>query len=155
MPLLSEHPSHMLKISFCIFRGFEFRQNKPNIYKSQCKKDNGSCVCFFFIFYRTRSMRQRCDGEIIEILRDLHVFNSPTPEKKNRLLYAISLYICMYPLPAPERLKGFYLYSVFKSLSVTGRCSANMNILGPKIGALHIGPKTKNGDFSQKWPYRC
>jgi hypothetical protein len=51
--------------------------------------------------------------------------------------YAISLslfvYVCV--LLAPEWLDGFYLYSVFKSLSAIRRCPMNSKILVPKTEA--------------------
>jgi hypothetical protein len=55
--------------------------------------------------------------------------------------------------PAPERLDGFYSYSVIKNLSVIARCPVNMNlkscmnILAPKNGALSDGLLKQNGDF--------
>jgi hypothetical protein len=67
--------------------------------------------------------------------------------RKKRFLYAISMYISMCLSLTSERMKGFYLYSGFKSLSVTVGCSVNMNILSPKMGALYMGPKTQNADF--------
>jgi hypothetical protein len=66
------------------FQRFESRQSKPNTFKSRCKKVNGACVCvFFFLLSHTSSMTKCCDGEIIQldILTDLHVFNSPASEK--------------------------------------------------------------------------
>jgi hypothetical protein len=42
---------------------------------------------------------------------------------------------------APEWLDGFYLYSIYNSLSTIGQCLENMNILGPKIAALEMGSK--------------
>jgi hypothetical protein len=47
----------------------------------------------------------------------------------------------------PERLDGFYSYSAFLSISVIGRCQVNVNIPALQIGAIHMGPKTQNGDF--------
>jgi hypothetical protein len=42
----------------------------------------------------------------------------------------------------PERLDGLYFYSVSKSLSATGRCLENKNIVSPKIKPLQMVPKT-------------
>jgi hypothetical protein len=47
----------------------------------------------------------------------------------------------------PERLDGFYSYSVFESLSIIGRCLLNMNILVPKIRALKMGLEKQDSDF--------
>jgi hypothetical protein len=44
----------------------------------------------------------------------------------------------MCALLAPEQLDGFYSYSVFKSLSTTGRCQENMKILATKIWAIRF-----------------
>jgi hypothetical protein len=41
--------------------------------------------------------------------------------------------VCMYPLLVPERLDGCYSYLYLKSLSITGRCSVNMNVQAQKI----------------------
>jgi hypothetical protein len=63
----------------------------------------------------------------------------------------LCMYIFMYvPWLEPERLDGFYSYSVFKSLSVTDRCPANMDILAPKIGALQMGPQNKTANSSKR-----
>jgi hypothetical protein len=56
----------------------------------------------------------------------------------------------MFPLQACEQLEGFHLYSIFSSLSITLWCPVNMNILAPKIGAFHIGPKKIDGGFLEK-----
>jgi hypothetical protein len=55
----------------------------------------------------------------------------------------------MWALAVTERLDvgEFYLYSVLKSLSITGRCPVNMNITTPKIGALHRYLQIQEGDF--------
>jgi hypothetical protein len=50
-------------------------------------------------------------------------------------------WMCAFLLP--ERLDGFYSYSVFKTLPVIGRFPINMNIPVTKIGAL----KTQNSYF--------
>jgi hypothetical protein len=47
----------------------------------------------------------------------------------------------------PERLDGFYSYFVFQNLSVIGRCPMDTKILAPKIVALQVGRKIRNGDF--------
>jgi hypothetical protein len=39
---------------------------------------------------------------------------------------------------------GFYSYSAFKSLSITCRGPVNINILSPKIEALHSPPPPKH-----------
>jgi hypothetical protein len=56
-------------------------------------------------------------------------------------------YVWMYSSLAPQRLGEFYAYSLFKSLSITGRCSENMNVLAPKSRILQTAPKTQIGDF--------
>jgi hypothetical protein len=43
----------------------------------------------------------------------------------------------------PERLNGFYLYSVFMSLSILDWLSVNMKIPAPKAGTLQRGPRNK------------
>jgi hypothetical protein len=48
---------------------------------------------------------------------------------------------------APERLGGFYSYLVLNNLFITGRLPLNMNILVPKIRALHLCPKEENVSF--------
>jgi hypothetical protein len=48
---------------------------------------------------------------------------------------------------APETSGGFHSYSEFKSFSVIGLCSVNVNIPASKTGALKMGLKDKNGDF--------
>jgi hypothetical protein len=52
----------------------------------------------------------------------------------------------VYDSVAPERLDGFYSYLV-SSLFITGWRPLNMNILVPKIMALHLCPKEENVIF--------
>lgn len=73
----------------------------------------------------------------LRILTDLHILNT----KNDSLECRLSIYICMCPSLAPKRLYGFYSYSAFKSLSVTGRCTVNVKITGP--GVLQMGPVKK------------
>jgi hypothetical protein len=47
---------------------------------------------------------------------------------------------------APELLDGFYSCSVFKSLSILGRCPVNLNIPYPKQAISRWAP-AKNRDF--------
>jgi hypothetical protein len=66
---------------------------------------------------------------------------------------SVSLYVYTSSSLAPEQLDGLYVYSVFRSLSVTGRCSLNMSILAPKMRALQMippPPKEQKRRFSQK-----
>jgi hypothetical protein len=49
---------------------------------------------------------------------------------------SVCLRVCMYISLAPEQLDPFYLCSVFKSLSIIGLFSMNMNILAQK----NVGP---------------
>jgi hypothetical protein len=44
-------------------------------------------------------------------------------------------------------LDEFHSYSVFKCISVIGRCVVKMHILAPKISALKMSSKKQNGDF--------
>jgi hypothetical protein len=53
----------------------------------------------------------------------------------------------MCPSLAPEQWDGYYLYFIFNTLSITGQCPMNMNFLAPKVRALQMNSKTKNGDF--------
>jgi hypothetical protein len=57
------------------------------------------------------------------------------------------LFLRMYPSLALEPLDGFYSYSVLKSLSLVGRCSANMVVPAPEIGTHQTIPKTQRVDF--------
>jgi hypothetical protein len=57
--------------------------------------------------------------------------------------------IHMFSSVAPALLGGFYLYLIFMSLSIRGRCPGNMKIPATKIGALKMGPKICH--FSSKW----
>jgi hypothetical protein len=83
----------------------------------------------------------------LDICTDLHVPSSATYEN---VFLDCSMYVCMCASSAPEQLDGFYLYSAFKTESIIGPCSVNMNIISKKIGALQIGPKTKEDNFSKK-----
>jgi hypothetical protein len=61
--------------------------------------------------------------------------------------------VYIYTLLTPEQLNGFYLYSVFKILSIIDPCPVNLNILAPKIGALQIRALRKqNGKFLGNGP---
>jgi hypothetical protein len=81
-----------------------------------------------------------------EILKDLQVLSTPIAMKlflECRLSDSVFKYVWMCASLAPQRLDKFYSYSILNSLSIIGRCSANVNILAPKIGILEIGFKTK------------
>jgi hypothetical protein len=45
-----------------------------------------------------------------------------------------------------EQLGKYYSYSVFKSLSIIGRCPVNTNIPIKKIITLQMGPRIQNGN---------
>jgi hypothetical protein len=69
---------------------------------------------FHFIMHITY-MRKHCDGETIdlEILTDLHVSCTPENETVAFGIPFVCLSLCMHgPSLAPERLNGFYSYSV-------------------------------------------
>jgi hypothetical protein len=54
--------------------------------------------------------------------------------------------VCPYvmcPLLVPKQFDRFYLYFVFKSLSIVGQCPLNKNILAPKIGSLRWSSRNK------------
>jgi outer membrane protease len=55
----------------------------------------------------------------------------------------------------PELFGGVYSYSVFKSLSITFQCPANLKVIGKKkeIRVLHMGPRTHKGDFLENGCY--
>jgi hypothetical protein len=59
------------------------------------------------------------------------------------------MYVCMCPSLAPERLDGFYSYSVVKSLSVRGQRLVNLNVISTKIGALQMPHFPKLPIFSK------
>jgi hypothetical protein len=63
----------------------------------------------------------------------------------------VCMYVCMYvwtcPSLAHEQLDGTSSYSVIKSLLIFGPCPVNLNTPFPKMGVLHLGPKTQNGDI--------
>jgi hypothetical protein len=59
-----------------------------------------------------------------------------------------TVYVCASL--APEWLKVFFSYSVFKSLSLTGQCLVNMDIPAPKTEALQMSPKTQISDFHKR-----
>jgi hypothetical protein len=75
----------------------------------------------------------------------------PNPLGKKQLFLECRLTVCLYiwmcASLAPEWLDGFYLFSVFKMFSSTGRCPINMNILALEIGALQMSPSKRNGRF--------
>jgi hypothetical protein len=63
------------------------------------------------------------------------------------------VYVCIYtttcPSLAPELLNRLQASSVFKGLSIIGRCPVNMSILEPKIGALEMGLEITMSIFSK------
>jgi hypothetical protein len=59
----------------------------------------------------------------------------------------MGVHVCMCALLVSEWFDRFYSYSVYKILSVLGRCPVIMNIPSPKIGALQMDPKNQNGYF--------
>jgi hypothetical protein len=77
----------------------------------------------------------RICGEIIFFGFEYHMFY---------VLYQFVTYIlilpriCIFPSAAPARLDEFYLYSVFRSLSIRGLCPMNMDIPATKIGAIRM-----------------
>jgi hypothetical protein len=85
----------------------------------------------------------------LEILTGLNVFKR-TEFEKAASWYAVCLHVCMNVSLAPERLNGFYSYSIFESLSIISRCSVNMDIPSLKILALQMGIKTQNYGFLKK-----
>jgi hypothetical protein len=64
-------------------------------------------------------------------------------------MLSVCLCVCMYEY-VPEQFDELYVYSVFKSSFVIGRCLVNMYILAPKIDVYQMGPKNKMAIFS-KW----
>jgi hypothetical protein len=66
---------------------------------------------------------------------------------RNGFRNAISLHVWVCSSLAVEWLDGFYSYSIFKSVSVIGRCQMNMNIQAPKVGVFQMVPETQNGDI--------
>jgi hypothetical protein len=83
------------------------------------------------------------DHEALDLqsLADLHVF-SPLNTNKWILECRLFVYVFIYVL-APEGLNVFRSYSIFKSLSITGYFSLNMNSLALKIGDIKMGPKSE------------
>jgi hypothetical protein len=79
-------------------------------------------------------MRKYCDREIIhlEILTDLHLFNTLVSERCFAFPFACSEHVQRRSRVYPRR-----------SVPV------NMKILAPKIGALRMNHKKQNGDFSE------
>jgi hypothetical protein len=69
----------------------------------------------------------------------LHISSNLDAERCFCNVICMDVHMC--PLLATERLDGFYSYSVFRSFSVTGQSSVNINILAPKIGVLHRDPR--------------
>jgi hypothetical protein len=61
------------------------------------------------------------------------------------------LYVCLCKyLLVPQRLGGFYSYSVTKSIFIIGQSPVNINILAQEIGALHMVPKEQIGVSFEK-----
>jgi hypothetical protein len=73
-------------------------------------------------------------GLDVEIFTDLHVLSPPEYE---RLFLECQLYVRTCASAAPERLDGLHSYSMFFSLSITGRCPLNMNSLANKLRPSH------------------
>jgi hypothetical protein len=92
-------------------------------------------ITFYFLIYAVWESTVIVNKIDLEIVADLHVFS--TSEYVSYFLNVISLLISMFASLPPERLNGFYHHLVLKSLSIIGRCSVNINILGPKICTLH------------------
>jgi hypothetical protein len=74
---------------------------------------------------------------------DLRVFLLPDSEKR---VTGFPFFVCrtnmwMCSSIAAGRLIPFHSYSKFNSLYVLGRCLANLNIPGPKMGPLQIDTK--------------
>jgi hypothetical protein len=99
---------------------------------SKTEYENGMCIRWY------------CHVERIDhvIMMNVHVFISPGYEEGvfGVLSIHLSVYMCF---SSPEELGRFYSYLVFKNFSSIGCCLVNMNILGPKIEALQMGPKTQ------------
>lgn len=89
-------------------------------------------------------IRWYCHFERIDhvILMDVHVLISPGYEKGvfGVLSVHLSVHVCF---GSPEELSRFYSYLVFKSFSSIDSFLVNMNILGPKIETIQMGPKTE------------
>jgi hypothetical protein len=84
-------------------------------------------------------MRKYCDDEKVdlEMLTNLQILSTPEYDVVHFAIVSclsVCLYVYaytagMYALLSPKRFDGFYLYSVYKSLSIVARCPLNMNIL--------------------------
>lgn len=57
------------------------------------------------------------------------------------------MYVWMCASLLSGMLRGYDVYLAFMSLSFIDQCQANMNILGPKTGALQIDLLKQNNDF--------
>jgi hypothetical protein len=70
---------------------------------------------------------------------------------------SVYMYVCVYVLyvrihtdvlpNGSWMADGFFSYSLFKNLFTVGRLPVNTNILAPKIGIFHMGPKELNYRF--------
>lgn len=95
------------------------------------------------------SQVRECDSDEVhlEIFTDLYVFGPPGYGKVvSIMLYTyVCMYVCKYVFMCaslvPEWLDRFCSYSIFKSLSVLGRCSANLNFPATEKAVLHMGAK--------------
>jgi hypothetical protein len=96
--------------------------------------------------YSVGSIRKR----VLDVLADLHVLSTPEYEK---VAFGM-LCVCLCAPVAPERLDGFYSYSIFKSLLVISLYPVDMNILAPQIRVLNRPhPRTQNCNFVENGTY--
>jgi hypothetical protein len=61
----------------------------------------------------------------------------------------------MCPSLSPERLSGFYSYSVFKSSSIIGLCAVNLRFLAPKTVNLQRRTNKRNGEYIENGSNHC
>jgi hypothetical protein len=134
------HPVSLLR-AFSVF--IHERPNLPNcIY--YCKK----IVLFFFSFlFVSLSVSHYWEYGCRENngTPNLHAFiRFGLLWVRNSVLVCVCLCMDKCASLAPERLDGFYSYSVFTKLIAIFRCP--LNSPARKTGALHLNHKTQNGD---------
>lgn len=89
-------------------------------------------------------MRNCCDYEKkigLKILIYLHVFSPLDYEEVVFGMPTVCIYMCISLVPG--WLDRVCSYSVFKTLSILGQCSVNLNIPTPKMGPSGVPKSTK------------